>query len=95
MATTEDQEPPPVELLQRAYNRLRRPYWENTLEAALAHPIRGKILVGLARNLQRTALYPRQEISPKHVTIPGALEPFKPLPLDGKRLASGERDDDD
>lgn len=47
---------PTPEQLRLAYRQLQRPHtWPPTLEAALAHPVYGKCLRALARNLGRPA----------------------------------------
>lgn len=47
---------PTPEQLRLAFRQLQRPHtWPPTLEAALAHPVYGKCLRALARNLGRPA----------------------------------------
>ena len=83
----------PREFLVRAYNNLRKDYWED-IDTELAHVVRGVIIRAAARSLLRKGAEPPKENphnSPRNTSIPDVL---KPIPLDNKRLASGEREDD-
>lgn len=84
----------PREFLVRAYNNLRKHYWSSDIDLELANPIRGVIIRAAARDLLRRGSEPPKENppnSPRNTSIPTVL---KPIPLDNKRLASGEREDD-
>lgn len=92
MSSTEGS--PSRELLQRAFNELRKPDWGSDLDAALTHPLRGKIIVMAARDILRRGHASAKE---KPVNTAGKsvqTADLKPPPLDRKRLASGEREDD-
>lgn len=83
----------PREFLVRAYNNLRKHYWGD-IDTELEHPTRGVIIRAAARSLLRRGSEPAKENppnSPRNTSIPDVL---KPIPLDNKRLASGEREDD-
>ena len=84
---------PDREYLLKAFNRIRIDSWGNDLDANLSHPIRGKIIASYARRL---ALHPSPSPASNPPKLPGKIIlPSTPLPLDRKRLASGEKDDDD
>lgn len=84
---------PDRQYLLQAFRRIRIDSWGNDLDAALSHPIRGKMIVSYARRL---ALHPSPPPAPNPPKLPGKIIlPSTPLPLDRKRLASGEKDDDD
>lgn len=97
---------PPItdEQLRLAYRHLARPGWPPTLEATLAHPIRGKCLRSLALCLRRGGHLTRPHYQPP--TPPGA-PPVPPTPeapravprqrhylgADRKRLAANDLED--
>ena len=66
--------PAPVtdEQLALAYRQLRRPHWPQPLAAALAHPVYGPAIKGVARNLNRAAICSAQR---RPVLLPGAVVP--------------------
>lgn len=83
----------PREFLVRAYNNLRKLNWAD-IATELEHPIRGVVIRAAARDMLRRGSEPAKENppnSPRNTSIPDVL---KPIPLDNKRLASGEREDD-
>ena len=84
---------PTPENLSRAFDRLRKAEW-GTLQEALSHPIRGKLINGYACSLQREAPRIQREKLPSLVGMPVPRTPPMPLRFDCKRLASGEREDD-
>lgn len=64
------------EQLALAWRHLRRPWWPTTLEAALAHPVYGKALQGVARNFARASLCgPARTAAP-----PASTAPQQPVP---------------
>ena len=87
-------EPIEREYLVRAYERMRHTDW-GTLDEALAHPVRGGLIHGMARSLQRMALHPTAENPPKPRPFSSPARGFQGGTLDRKRLASGEKDDDE
>ena len=96
MSTARD--PPAGEFIERAYNLLRRPTWQGDLGQALLHPIHGKIILAVARNMEtRAKAHPPPE--PSYLGVSRAFSPRSkeptPLRFDRKRLASGEKEDDD
>ena len=68
--------------------------WDGDLDSNLADPIKGKFLVAYARRIE--AGYPPigPGNSPKLRDFSGPKVTNAVLPLDRKRLASGEREDD-
>lgn len=85
---------PDRNLLLRAFKELRRPDWGDDLEAALVHPLRGKIIVARARDILRGGSDRRGKISANSGVKSVQTPDLRPPPLDRKRLASGEREDD-
>lgn len=84
----------PREFLVRAYNNLKKHYWSSDIDLELANPIRGVVIRAAARDMLRKGSEPKKENhpnSPRTTSIPDVL---KPIPLDNKRRASGEREDD-
>lgn len=84
----------PREFLVRAYNNLKKDYWSSDIDLELANPIRGVVIRAAARDMLRKGSEPPKENThnlPRTTSIPAVL---KPMPLDNKRLASGEREDD-
>jgi len=92
------------EQLHAAFAWLRRSDWPATLEEALAHPLRGR-LVRLVARLQAEGV---RVVEPAAVPRPAVIRPEPPLQrrrktraasappqqLDRKRAAAGEREDD-
>lgn len=66
---------PTLEQLRLAFRQLRSPRWPRTLDAALAHPIYGKCLRAMARNLGRPSWQPQ----PVAASLPQGL-PVPPTP---------------
>lgn len=87
-------ETPSRELLLKAFNLLRKADWGSDLDVALTHPVRGKIIIMRARAMLRGGYPSHDENHAKLPVKPGENHELKPLPLDRKRLASGEREDD-
>lgn len=67
------------EQLQLAFRHLRRPGWPHDLDAALAHPLRGPCIRGLARNLSRAPF--NAGVQRPH-SLPVCAAPPVPLPPD-------------
>lgn len=77
--------PPTDEQLRLAYRQLSRPHtWPPTVEAALAHPVYGKCLCALARQLNRPGAHVHNG-SPQHLAhrLPQgpAVPPVQPAPV--------------
>ncbi len=87
--------PPPADtFITRAYKLLRKDSWQGGLAEALAHPIRGKIILAYARSLSDGGSPPTHEERGKQRPFQRLLPDPTPLRFDRKRLASGEREDD-
>jgi hypothetical protein len=100
--------PPPPELtpeltpeqLRLAYRQLQRPHWPTTLEEALAHPLHGNCIRGLARSLSRPAWHERHPPRPQAPPVPPtpteppARRALPRLTFDPRRAAANDRDDD-
>lgn len=86
------------EQLRLAYRQLQRPHWPTTLEQALAHPLHGKCIRGLARSLSRapwpTATRPPAPPVPPTPTQPPPKRALPRLNFDPRRAAANDRDDD-
>jgi hypothetical protein len=63
------------EQLALAYRQLRRPHWPQPLAVALAHPVYGPAIKGVARNLSRAAMVSAQRAP---VLLAGATVPPTP-----------------
>lgn len=86
----------PQELLVSAYKRLRKHNWGSFVDA-LADPIRGRLIRGLARRME-TGTAPVCVENPPNLPGKQTLQRYHARPafqgLDRKRLAAGEREDD-
>ena len=95
----------PEQLLQ-AWRHLNRPGWPPTLDEALAHPLRGPCVRGLARQFARERLalpwryvpptpahapeVPATPTAPRAITAPRHMHAPR---FDAKRAAANDRDD--
>jgi hypothetical protein len=86
---------PSAEQLALAYRQLFRPGWPPTVGAALAHPVYGPGLRGLAANLSRAAVCTRPQPKP----APSATTSHTPhwarhgSSFDARRAAANDKDD--
>lgn len=93
-------EPPLTdEQLQLAFRHQRRPHWPTSLQAALAHPIYGPAIRGLARCLSRQPLV--RPLPAHHTSVRRLASTVPPTPaqaparqrLRGKCAAANDRED--
>lgn len=82
-----------AEQLLLAYRQLNRPHWPTTLESALAHPVYGPAVRGLAANLGCAAVCqakaPTRPAGPPSTHVPRwARHAFDP-----RRAAANDKDD--
>lgn len=89
------------ELLQQAYQAARRPHWPQSFEEVMQDAIYSRLVrinaVRLARgqSIGSTTVNRRPAVKAPGLDRPPArTTPQQPLPLDRKRAAAGERDDD-
>lgn len=87
-------------MLQAAFERRRRSDWPDTLEAAMTDPV-CQALIKLeafchARRKQASDPYNKRRDARRAAASAPKWSPAftKPAPLDAKRLAAGEREDD-
>jgi hypothetical protein len=91
-----DQPPLTRDELMSAFKRIRMRRWGDDLDFNLADPVRGKVIVAVAWNARKGPRNPElvEEARAKDREWEGYVAPAR-LPLDRKRLAAGEREDDD
>ena len=77
--------PPTDEQLRLAIRQMRRPHWPSSDEDVLDHPVYGKCVRALARNLSRAPF------AGKPVPAPAPRMPR--LTFDPRRAAANDRDD--
>lgn len=93
-------EPPLSEQqLQLGFRQQRRPHWPEDLATALAHPVYGPAIRGMARSLSRQQ--PTQHACAKPTSVRRLAAPVPPTPtqaparqrFDAKRAAANDRED--
>lgn len=91
-----DQPPLTRDELMSAFKRIRMRRWGEDLDFNLADPVRGKVIVAVAWNARKGPRMPDipEVARAKDREWEGYVAPAKPMPLDRKRLAAGEREDD-